>query len=172
MPVSSFACFIDRRSRFHHTPLTQYSEAGWFKKNLKFTASLRDTSSLVLAKSTERFFVLFPTALIHLVACQQHADKYALPALRIPVPVSTVCPHCRECHLGIMRHMMSRYWLGPGHVPGLSASSSMHHYAHLIGVVLPVLMSAHTSVTLFLSARERQTVLIPTFSSAEPDAWA
>jgi hypothetical protein len=30
----------------------------------------------MFAKSIERFIVLFPTALVHIVACQQHPDKY------------------------------------------------------------------------------------------------
>jgi hypothetical protein len=37
---------------------------------------LRDNSPLMFAKSLERFLILFPTALIHIVACQNHPDKY------------------------------------------------------------------------------------------------
>jgi ankyrin repeat protein len=56
--------------------IVKYYELGWFREHPKITRMLRDNSPLMFAKSLERFLILFPTALIHIVACQNHPDKY------------------------------------------------------------------------------------------------
>ena len=56
--------------------VSTYYELGWFSEHPKITYMLRDNSPLMFDKSLERFLILFPTALIHIVACQNHPDMY------------------------------------------------------------------------------------------------
>ena len=56
--------------------ISKYFEVGWFRKHPKITTAIREMSPIMFAKSIERFIVLFPSAVVHMVACQQHPDKY------------------------------------------------------------------------------------------------
>jgi hypothetical protein len=72
----SFIIFMIVVRKYLKRSIEKYFETGWFQKHLRMSAELRENSPLMFAKSVERFVILFPTALLHIVACQQHPDKY------------------------------------------------------------------------------------------------
>jgi hypothetical protein len=79
-----------------------------------------------------------------------------------------VCERClliRNQVSSTSSRVTNRYWLGA--VDGLS---SLHHYIHLIGLGLPALMTAHTSVTL-LVFRTCHVRHAPDELSLHPNYW-